>query len=311
MSDNGYILGFQGLRGYAIILIFLSHFNFAQNVKGVNVTGWWGALGVELFIILSGYLLMAKHANKGVQCKKFLLHKIQKFYPLHLVTLIMAMPFAIKALLAIDLQAWFALLLNGLLLQAWIPNDEIYFSFNSVAWYLSLTIFFSFVSPWVIKFWNKLSYKKAIITIVFLISVEFVWCLCFENCSIAHWLIYIFPVIRSIDYLLGGGIWKLVQCQKIERISTNYSIIGIFLLILIIMSISMTQNSEWFSVWVWVIPSLLLMYTIVFGVRSEIIKYIFENPIAVGIGNISFEIFLIHQLVIKYMDFINSHFLLN
>ena len=51
------------------------------------------------------------------------------------------------------------------------------------------------------------------------------------------------------------------------------------------------------------------MYTIVFGVRSEIIKYIFENPIAVGIGNISFEIFLIHQLVIKYMDFINSHFL--
>lgn len=66
---------FQGLRGYAITLIFLSHAGVAGRYAG--------ALGVEIFILLSGYLLMSCHSNNVLNLKMYFVRKFRKFYPLH------------------------------------------------------------------------------------------------------------------------------------------------------------------------------------------------------------------------------------
>lgn len=71
--------------------------------------------------------------------------------------------------------------------------------------------------------------------------------------------------------------------------------------------ISMNSVSEFFSSSVWCVPTFILIYLLVVSEgRSSLINFIFGNKMAVLIGNISFELFLIHQLVIKYLDKIYS-----
>lgn len=78
------------------------------------------------------------------------------------------------------------------------------------------------------------------------------------------------------------------------------------LLILFLIVFSVGQGSNWFLVCVWVIPASLII--IITAMRkARCFQILFENRIATAIGNVSLEIFLFHQLVIKYCDIINNH----
>lgn len=167
---------FAGLRGYAIILVFLSHYSFGANSKGLNITNWLGALGVEVFIILSGFLLMENHGNTMFEFKPYYIRKVKKFYPLHFIMLLMAIPFSVKPLLGLDIEKWIALFSQVMLVQTWFPKPDIYFSFNGVAWYLSLTVFFIAVSPLTVKIWNKLTMRSSVIMMAGIAAAEIILC---------------------------------------------------------------------------------------------------------------------------------------
>lgn len=200
------ISNLQGIRGYAILLIFISHCDFGLNSKGINYTTWLGGFGVSLFIMLSGYLLMEHHNNHKINLKTYILKKVKKFYPLHIVTLFFAVPFVIKLLLRFDFKAWFGLFCNFLLIQSWIPSSSVYFSYNAVAWYLSITVFFILISSVVVRFWNGIESRiKTVIVLCGLMLIDIIWCALFKNSRIAHWMIYIFPMIRMFEYIFGGG----------------------------------------------------------------------------------------------------------
>ena len=125
----------QGLRGIAILLIFASHYPFLRNANGGNALAWAGALGVELFVLLSGYLFALQ--NDLIIPKvstQYIKKKIGKFYPLHLLTLICAIPFSIDLLfIQKHINTWLKLGLNALLMQSWVPIYGVYFSFNAVS----------------------------------------------------------------------------------------------------------------------------------------------------------------------------------
>lgn len=295
---------FQGLRGYAIILIFLSHFTFMTNKKGTSITVWLGALGVEIFILLSGYLLLDRHGNEYINLREFFFTKIRKFYPLHIVTLILAVPFCINRLIAIDIKTYVALLANIFLVQAWVPSNEFYFGYNGVSWYLSMMISFVVLSPIVKKVWNVISNKMTLCIISAIVFLQIIICLIVKNWSICHWVIYIFPLVRIFDYILGGGIQKLVKLNPLRNSGSYVCILIISIFVLCIASaISFSQNSEWFSVCVWVIPAMSIVYILGFNRQDKFIDCIFSNYFITVIGDYSFDIFLIHQLVIRYVDY--------
>lgn len=314
--SKGFITGFQGLRGYAILLIFISHCYFGQNEYGINKTTWFGGLGVSVFIMMSGYLLVSLHKNEDVKIINLLKKRLKRFYPLHIVTLLLAVPFSIYALRGLDLKAWLALVFNSLLLQTWIPSSSFYFSYNSVSWYLSITVFFIVISPLVIKLWSRLNRKQSVYLIVGLIMFEFIWCGLLKDTLRAHWMIYIFPIVRSVDYIIGGGLYKISQ-YVILRKSQVYDQIGIIsiLLSMYIMVVSMNHKSEWFSVCFWTIPAILLVYSASKSSDSVFLSKVFDNIVVVKLGEISFEFFLIHQLVIRYLSVVmgtlSSHFIIN
>lgn len=305
-SHKGYIESFQGLRGYAILLIFVSHCNFIQNRFGYNYFAWLGAFGVSIFIMMSGYLLMKRYPNTKLITKKdFLIKKLKKFYPLHLLTLFLSLPLCYKSLIgAGSWKQWGILASNVLLLQAWVPRNYVYFSFNAVSWYLSITVFFALVSPYIVKLVQTLQ-KRIVFAVVLTVILEFIWCTLTCGMTYAHWLIYVFPIARCLDFFIGAAcvlIQEKSSCQNDMKKCTVFFLSSVFILC-ILSVISIDTQSEYFSVCFWTVPVILLLLSVAMGDKqSRLIIGVFQNKAAMFMGEISFEFFLIHQLVIRYVE---------
>lgn len=157
IADGHYrkLKSIQGLRGVAFLLIFLSHTEMVIA----------GALGAELFLVISGFVMMLAYneKDKTLQTGKiingieFSASKINRLYPLHMFMLVgIAIVVWMQLLMGeasadIFISQMIFFLFNALLIQSWIPNSEAYFSYNAVSWYLSVCTFLYFLFPWTLK----------------------------------------------------------------------------------------------------------------------------------------------------------------
>ena len=303
-ATRPYIRSFQGLRGFAIVLIFLSHCKICIGDSDLSISAWYGALGVCMFTVLSGYLLALRYAGKDIDIRAYVKKKLKRFYPLHLVTLLAAIPFCLGSLLALDKTSWLGLVCNLLLVQAWVPTPLIYFSMNGVAWYLSLDMFFGIVGPWLLKQAEKLPRRWLIPGIACVLGIQFLWTGLTWQMPEARWLIYIFPVARLLDLLLGILLCLLhTGRQEQEKLEPGQWAAALSLAVLgLLMGLSLPLNSEWFSVCAWTVPVCVLIS--VLGEHDEApsrwLNGLFQNRWIQYIGSVSFELFLIHSLCIRY-----------
>lgn len=89
----GRILPMEGLRGVAVLLVFLVHIGLfrpwlepATPVDSVLEVGWQiGQSGVDLFFVLSGYLIYGAVIRRPVRYGRFLTRRLQRIYPVFLV----------------------------------------------------------------------------------------------------------------------------------------------------------------------------------------------------------------------------------
>ena len=80
----------QGLRFYAFMLIFLNH---SYGYLGISKVFDFGARGVEIFFVLSGFLVAYNYADKDLDSSLkgsliYMLRKVKKFYVLHIITFV-------------------------------------------------------------------------------------------------------------------------------------------------------------------------------------------------------------------------------
>lgn len=306
------IVAFQGLRGYAALCIFISHYPFLLNSTGKNAFDYLGGLGVELFILLSGYLAaMQTDSDRNTSAILGLKRKIQKFYPLHILTLVAAAVLNYSALLGLNIEAWGSFVLNALMLQSWVPIQSVYFSYNGVAWYLTLTVFFVLISPLLVRFTKHIKPITWAGISAGLVAVEFLWCLLVQNAAIGHWLVYICPVVRLIDFVLGYGAYQLAKELKTSFVAVRYIYISILSAVAacaVLIELSMNSSSRLFAVAVWTLPALVLIMSVAIGANKVLlVRWAFENRMIVFVGNISLEFFLLHQLSIRYCNKIASY----
>lgn len=95
---------------------------------------------------------------------------------------------------------------NATLIQAIVPEKSVYFSFNGVSWYLSLTLFFALLTPVAIKIWKHLTIKLSVVLALMLFVIELLLVCFFGHLNFGHWVMYIFPLTRFFDFLIGGDI---------------------------------------------------------------------------------------------------------
>lgn len=107
--------GFQGRRGLVILLIMISHGSWPADKNGNSIVIWSGGLGVQFLIMLSGFLAVSHYLNRettGERVGASYKHKLHKYYRLHMITLVAAMPVSLDSSAAIqiyvgsDTNAW-------------------------------------------------------------------------------------------------------------------------------------------------------------------------------------------------------------
>ena len=98
MKDLGHITPLDGLRGIAVIMVLLFHFawTFPDGTPlalGLKRVLWIGWVGVDLFFVLSGYLitrgLVAPSSQPvGTRLRKFWARRVLRIFPLYYIVLI-------------------------------------------------------------------------------------------------------------------------------------------------------------------------------------------------------------------------------
>lgn len=198
----------SSLRFLFFISIFLSHYIW----NGEFLFPMGGPMGVSFFFILSGFSLSMGYGSKiqSIDMKEFLKKRLIKVYPMHLITL----GFRVITFLIIPLvlgecvtKKIISLVLNVFLLQAWVPDAEIIFSYNTIAWFLSPIVFFYVVFPVLYKLIEKVKLRHfiPIIIILYVLAVSFV------PEGLYQEFIYVAPLFRVVDFIIGIVSYKLLK----------------------------------------------------------------------------------------------------
>lgn len=215
------ISAFNSLKGILALMIFVHHLDL---YKG------GGSLAVAVFFMLGGFLSTLGYREKIVSSsfnyKNYLIGKAIKFYPLHWLLLLVAVPMMFYGghYLLNDLCI---LVINASLLQSWIPIKLVYFSGNAVSWYLSDTIAFVVAFPFILR-WMLGGSKTLKIAVAIGVLIIYILFWVFLPQDYTHRLFYISPIFRVIDYMVGMAAalcyLKLKNIQHVKEVVSNHSI---------------------------------------------------------------------------------------
>ena len=151
----------EGLRGYAVFLVFIVHYvslfsPFALNDDSVLVLGVAlqvvGNTGVDLFFVLSGYLIYGTLIDRRPKYWTYFRRRVRRIYPVFLVVFalyfVLSFVFPGERKIPDDIgDAVIYLLQNLLLLPGLLPIEPMI----TVAWSLSYELFYYLMIPAVIE----------------------------------------------------------------------------------------------------------------------------------------------------------------
>lgn len=308
----------QGLRAIAFVLIFLSH-------CGIGELARWS---VTLFFVLSGFLMVYNYFSRDtVACSikqnvLFSYKKINKLFWLHLIMLLPVLALTLYSALKggtlgfdFIINQSLVLLSNVFLVQSWIPVRAFYFGYNGVAWFLSVCALLYFVFPFVLKnLKKKASRKKAIFVMTGCFAVQCVFSV-FVNVVNCEWitahkdyLVYIFPLYRVLDFVIGCNLGYLFLHSKSKSESSGTIKYTAFELLSALASIGLPVLFDLIGLEDVLFSAkdmpgvVLLIY--VLGFNKGFVSKLLSTKVFVWLGNMSAYTFLIHQVVINYVQIV-------
>jgi peptidoglycan/LPS O-acetylase OafA/YrhL len=313
MKKVGHIKPLTSLRFVFAFWVFLSHVDHYINSTTLDLP--WidvlssifseGYLGVTFFFILSGFVLALSYQSKFelglVDAKEFWIGRFKRIFPLHLLTLIIAVPFVILGVETISkafIQV-FNFFINTLMIQSFVPVKGVYFGYNSPAWSISNEMFFYLLTPFLLKITtkgNSLFYCLLILTIVYIMTGYVL------PEGYHHALLYINPVFRLSDFLVGIIVfrfWIKRGSSKDKRISFALETLSLLLFAFVFFLCRDWPQFLRYSLIYW-LPMGLIIY-VVSSSAGPLVEILSYRPL-VYLGKVSFSFYLIHLSVIKYTE---------
>lgn len=195
-----------GLRFFAAWMVVVHHFANFATIPFVTRYQGFGATGVTFFFVLSGFVLTWSFVP-GDTAPRFYWRRFARIWPLHAVTTLLALPvFYSMRDLPYD---WTAISLSFLLLHAWIPTATTYFAGNPASWTLSCEMFFYALHPLLVRRALTLKLGALGVAVAIVLAAVFVvarWSPEWFSPRIFGWLLYISPLFRVGEFLLGVGL---------------------------------------------------------------------------------------------------------
>lgn len=290
----------QSFRFLFALMIFAHHF-FIPQIEP------FGSFPVAFFFILSGFVMTLGYwdrvSTSGFNYKQFMQKRLTRLLPLNILCLLLYFLLPIFYDIVSGDIHWGEfkyLIVDTFLLQSWIPLKEVYFSGNAVAWFLSDILFFYILFPPLVLRFKKLNVIYILVSILslYLIVIQFVpsdW---------VHPLIYINPLFRIVDFIIGMVLALLMKpTMKEGRSSTFLQLFSLCIAIASLLIYSSIPIRYSYASLYW-IPSLLIIVAFSWGGH---ISNILGKKILVYLGSLSFPFYMMHFSIIIWWRHIENH----
>jgi peptidoglycan/LPS O-acetylase OafA/YrhL len=314
-------------RFVAALMVFAQH---AAVFGGALAAYELGFAGVAFFFVLSGFILTYVYldklrpqgAHRKTATKKFYAARFAKMYPVHFLMLLLAVPYGIHSFFQVFSGHLVPKLLGTSFLQltmtqSYFPNYNIAGTFDGPAWSISTEFFFYIVFPALIfallKYRHKLSMKKLVIAwtalwvaLLTVLAMPFVTVNA-DNWTLNLWLLYMFPVRRLLDFVLGiilglgflrltgsAGSWlsKIRKWQWTAMEILAITAVTAATALSIYLPHTMRHGAFLLPFW-----GLLIF---VFAWQSGWVSKVVSCKPLLFLGNISFSFYMTHWLVLQY-----------
>ena len=267
-------------------------------------------MGVACFFVLSGFCYALGYGRKvqssDFSYRDFIKSRFVKFYPLHWITLLIAIPISLSAGLGWKNGAIMGV--NALLLQSWFPLSTVYYSFNGVSWFLSDMVFLVVVFPFLFRLLDCGTRRW-----LFILPIAVVYAaLCILTpVDFRNTILYVNPLVRLCDFIVGilSGMWYLrlkesrgveVSVQHHRALLRAVSLISF--LVLLAMSILIPGQTTLMA-WIFWPAAAVMLISISLNPGG-----LLSTPLLQRLGQVSFPFYMIHQLVIRYSSLISYKF---
>jgi peptidoglycan/LPS O-acetylase OafA/YrhL len=307
------IKALEGIRGYAVFLVFLVHHHtlfggyLPSQAPAFQISRFShtvGNSGVDLFFVLSGFLIYGNLITKGGSYITFVKKRLRRIYPTFFT--VFCLYFVGAKFMSIErlpqrVSHEFVYLLQNLLFMPGIFNIE---PLVTVAWSLSYEFFFYLSIPLTIKVTHMRRWRRSA-RVTFFISF-----------ILLHWLgcaLGILPHIRLSFFVAGILLFEIVDgAATVGRLSSagECVMIAFYLGVLAIvgvlgagqLSVYRRTSLTWTSLLCVSLVS-IVMYSIRF---PGLLSRIFCSAPLRWLGNMSYSYFLIHGLALNGIAFVLS-----
>lgn len=300
----------DGLRALAVVPVVLFH-AFPNLLPG-------GFVGVDIFFVISGYLItsiLLKDMQAGeYSLSRFYARRVRRIFPALSVVLLFCLILGWVVLTAIEYRQLAKHVMGGAGFVANILLWKEVGYFDTAAdtkpllhlWSLGIEEQFYIIWPLLLYFIFKRSWPVGKV-LIGLGVLSFV--LNVARVGTDPTATFYSPLSRSWELALGALLAYLaIQPQHwwsrlVERHASVLSLGGIVLLIL---GFIVIDSGKAFPGWWALVPALGTVLMIAAGSQTWLNRYILSNPVLVGIGLISFPLYLWHWPLLSFARIIYS-----
>jgi len=299
-----HIKGLDALRAFAVVFVIISHWG-PGTVKIAPLNFIFsklmpdGAFGVDLFFVLSGYLITKILLNARDETlpdqrlqivKSFYIRRMLRIFPIYFL-LIFIVAYILDDAYTRNHILYFVTYTSNLI----DPKDNGRVTLLHT-WSLAVEEQFYLIWPWIIIYTPK---KHLLKVILISIAIGLTSCLAIDY-KYGEWeaRVLLLPCITAFAI---GALWAHVQTyQQFEKIFINTALI---LLPACLILQFINHNGDNRIILIRAVNSVIAVNAIVYtsrGKYNQVTKYIFNNNLLVKIGKVSYGMYLYHFILPKY-----------
>ena len=233
-ATDGRLRQMEGLRGLAVLLVFFVHFDalfetFAQPATAL----WWstrfmgviGNAGVDLFFVLSGYLIYGALLHRTRTLAGFLGRRIQRIYPTFLVVFALYLTLSfifpeVSKTRELAWPQWIYYMAQNLFLLPGVLNIQ---PLITVAWSLSYEFFFYIIAALLFVATSMQRWPRSLRKWFFAASWLGYVLLCFTLSR---------SFVRSLMFVVGILLYEALSSERFRKMLNSYGeIVAVVLLL--------------------------------------------------------------------------------
>jgi peptidoglycan/LPS O-acetylase OafA/YrhL len=294
--DSSYRKDIDGLRGIAILAVLGFHF-----APGVFSGGF---VGVDVFFVISGYLITGILLDDHLTLTEFYVRRVRRLFPALAITLGLALLLGAVLLLPDEFKA----LCRNILAAATFTTNFVLMSDVNAGYFANLSINDQLIHLWslsveeqfylfwpVTLFFTPRPYRMVVVSGLLVLFLAFDFINPFGGTLDR----YYFPGNRFWEIFAGAWLAAIQPSQKARSRSVG-SIGTVTGLLLIVAAIAFVKPTEQWPGLRALVPVLGAMLIIGFRSRGWFTDVLLANRLLVGIGLISYPLYLYHWMFLSF-----------